>query len=144
MSVSTGVDSLNTTLQKTHEWLLELTERGGFSGEAQAYSAMRAVLHALRDRLTPDQAAHLAAQVPMLVRGIYYEGWRPSATPTKERTRKAFLARVEEELRGTDVDAELACRAVFDLLASRISPDEGAEVACALPEEFRDLWPIPA
>ena len=44
-----------------------------------AYRALRSVLHVLRDRLTPEQAVHLGAQLPLLVRGIFYDGWRIAA-----------------------------------------------------------------
>jgi len=59
---------------------------------------VRAGLHALRDRLIPDEAVDLGAQLPMLVRGMHYEGWKPNATPSDD-DRQAFLERVEEGLR---------------------------------------------
>lgn len=61
---------------------------GDMAARYHAYNALRAVLHALRDRLPPDVAVHLGAQLPMLVRGIYYEGWYMAGKPTKERTPK--------------------------------------------------------
>jgi uncharacterized protein (DUF2267 family) len=51
------------------------------------------VLHALRDRLTVNEAAQFGAQLPMLVRGIYYEGWDPTRLPVK-MNREEFLQRV--------------------------------------------------
>lgn len=67
------------TLQKTNLWLGDVMAELDTEDRHQAYSALRATLHALRDRLTVDEAAQLAAQLPLLVRGIYYENWRPAA-----------------------------------------------------------------
>src|SRR3546814_6955305 len=64
-----------------------------------AYHALRSVLHALRDRLTLEEAAHLGAQLPMLVRGIYYDSWHPAGMPRRERSEGEFLAHVEKGLR---------------------------------------------
>jgi hypothetical protein len=82
--MNTGVDVFDTTFQETNRWLKELMERLGTYDRHHAYSILRAVLHALRDRIGPANAVHLGAQLPMLIRGLYYEGWH-MGTPTKER-----------------------------------------------------------
>jgi hypothetical protein len=42
---------LDTSLQRTHEWLHEIGREIGFDNEPAAYAALRATLHAVRDRL---------------------------------------------------------------------------------------------
>lgn len=138
--VVTQVDSLNRTVQKTHEWLVELAKEDGLEGEEQAYCALRAVLQALRDRLTVDEAAHLAAQLPMLVRGIFFEGWRPVDSPSRERSLAAFLESVAHKMNRDDIDPELACRASFALLSRRVTEGEIDDVRHMLPEPIRELW----
>ena len=110
-------------------------------GEEQAYSALRGVLQALRDRLTVDEAAHLGAQLPMLVRGIYFEGWRPADSPSRERTREDFLEAVLHKMHRDDIDADRACRASFALLTRKITEGELDDVRHMLPEPIRELWP---
>src|SRR5271166_1980313 len=103
-----------STLQTTNIWLNDILERLGWVDHHRAYQALRAVLHALRDRLSVDQAAALAAQLPMLVRGFYYEGWHPHGKPVKERHKADFLAHVTDAFRGDlDGDPEEITRAVF-------------------------------
>jgi uncharacterized protein (DUF2267 family) len=141
--LSTAVDSLNQTFQKTHDWLTELAEGGSFHSEAQAYSALRAVLHELRDRLTVEEAAQLAAQLPMLVRGFYYEGWKPAATPTRIRSRQEFVGNIASRLGNSEISPERACFAVFQLLDLKISQGEINDVRHMLPAHIRELWPAP-
>jgi uncharacterized protein (DUF2267 family) len=86
-----GLESLEHTVQLTHIWINELDERLGWNNRL-----LKAVLHALRDRLQLSEAADLAAQLPTLLHGAYYEQWRPAATPVKRRTKADFLAQVEE------------------------------------------------
>lgn len=135
------VDAINATFHKTHEWLRQLREIGGFATESQAYTALRAVLHVLRDRLTVDEAAQLAAQMPMLIRGLYFEGWKPARVPVRYRALDDFLGAVSRQMGNADVTPERACRAVFSLLTSRISSGEVEDVYHMMPAEVRGLWP---
>ena len=73
----TGLEVFDTTLQKTNEWLDEIMDELALQDRHTAYVALRGTLHALRDRLPVQEAVHLGAQLPILVRGFYYEGWRP-------------------------------------------------------------------
>jgi len=135
------VAAFETTMNKTHEWLKEVADAGGFTGEPQAYSALRAVLHAIRDRLTVDEAAHLGAQLPMLVRGFYFEGWKPAASPNRERTWDEFVQNVRESLRGNPmIEPERAIEATFRVLDQRITIGEINDIKRMLPQEVREHW----
>ena len=138
----TGLDAFDTTVHKTNRWLNELMELAGWDAKQNAYLALRATLHALRDRITIDEVAQLGAQLPMLIRGFYYEGWDPKLKPPKERHVDQFLARIAQEIpRGSPDDAEGMARAVFALLKMRIADGEIEDVKRVLPEEIRHLWP---
>ena len=141
MSV-TGLEVFDRTVHKTNEWLNDLNELLGGGNKHRAYSAMRATLHALRDRLTVEEVAQLGAQLPMLVRGFYYEGWNPTGKPLKERHREEFLARIALELRKDDpTDPETIARAVFAVMAKRVTAGEIEDVKHVLPADIRQLWP---
>ena len=139
---ATGLDVFDTTVQKTNIWLNDLMKVLGWQDRHKAYLALRATLHALRDRLTVDEVAHLGAQLPMLMRGFYYEGWDPSHKPLREHHRKQFLARIEQEFQGDDcIDPEQLARSVFTMLAMRVTEGEIEDVKHVLPDGVRDLWP---
>jgi uncharacterized protein (DUF2267 family) len=140
--MTTGIQAIDTSLQKTQLWLREIQAAMGWENRERAYSGLRAVLHALRDRLTLDEAFDLAAEMPMIVRGFYFEGWDRAGNPTRERTRDAFLGKVGERLaQMPDVDPWKLTRAVFGVLARHVSAGELSDVQGMLPEEIRELWP---
>lgn len=128
-------------LQQTQEWLKELRDNGGLASEAEAYSVLRAVLHQLRDRLTIGEAVDLGQQLPLIVRGIYYESWRPSHAPEKIRSKQKFLDQITVRLLPHQVPPEPAARDVFSLLAHHCDPGEIADVIGQLPAELKELWP---
>jgi uncharacterized protein (DUF2267 family) len=139
---ATGLEVFDTTLHKTHRWLNELMLIMDWQDRHRAYLAMRATLHALRDRLTVEETAQLAAQLPMLIRGFYYEGWDPTGQPVKERHLEQFLAHITQYFRDEDFcDAERIARGVFTILATRVTEGEIEDVKQVLPEEIRSLWP---
>jgi uncharacterized protein (DUF2267 family) len=141
--MSTGLKAFDTTIHTTHIWINELTELLDCREDPhRAYLALRSVLHALRDRLSVDEAAALAAQLPMLIRGFYFEGWRPHDKPLKERKREEFLAHIRSDFQhDPELDAEQVVRAVFSLLMRHVAPGEIEKLRQILPDEIRSLWP---
>jgi uncharacterized protein (DUF2267 family) len=138
---TTGMEVFDQTVQKTNIWLKDIMEQIG-PDRQRAYHALRAVLHTLRDRLTVEEAAHLSAQLPLLIRGIYFEGWHPAHKPTRERAQEEFLDQVEARLQGIErINPETATRAVLEVLNRHIDPAEASHVSHMLPEAIRRLWP---
>jgi uncharacterized protein (DUF2267 family) len=143
---ATGLEVFDTTLQKTNSWLHDLMQALDWADRHKAYTALRATLHALRDRLSVEEVAQLGAQLPMLIRGFYYEGWDPTGKPLRIRQKEQFLARIELELRGDErfddlVPVERIAQAVFMLLTQRVSAGEIENVKHVMPADIRELWP---
>ncbi|HET6161687.1 MAG TPA: DUF2267 domain-containing protein, partial [Dongiaceae bacterium] len=83
---TTGLDVFDKSLQTTNIWLKEICDELGPDRQV-AWHVLGAGLRALRDRLEPDLAAHLAAELPLVVRGAYYDRYRPSEQPRLTRSR---------------------------------------------------------
>lgn len=136
------VAALDHTVQETNVWLKAVAAQLHFDERHHAYSALRAVLHALRDRLTPDSAVHFGAQLPMLVRGIYYEGWHMAGKPTHDRSEQAFADHVAKQLPPHfPLDPTAVIRGVFEVLWERLDPGESAKVIDQMPVALKGLWP---
>jgi uncharacterized protein (DUF2267 family) len=136
--MSHEVTILDRSVEQTNIWLAEVAEQFQ-SGRADAYRVLRAVLHALRDRVNVDEAAQLGAQLPELIRGIYYAEWDPSRTPMSGGA-KPFLDRVAREaLLAGDTEAEFAFTVVMQVLCRHVSAGEIEDVMAQLPPDLRAL-----
>ena len=131
------------TLQKTQIWLNDLMSELDWQEKPEkAYLALRTVLHALRDRLPVEEAVQLGAQLPMLVRGFYYDGWTLKGKPHKERHKEEFLAHIKDAFKGdVTIKPERIARAVFKVLELHTSDGEIADVKNLLPKELHEIWP---
>ena len=102
------------------------------------------MLHVLRNRLTPKQAVHLGAQLPLLVRGIYYEGWRITGKPADERQPAEFATLVAADLPPPLArEALRVTRVVFGLLEKELDRGETEKIIATLPHPLRALWLAP-
>lgn len=129
----------DTTIQVTNEWLNDVCAELQMADPHRGYAALRSVLHALRDRLPVPLAAHLAAQLPVLLRGVYYEGWDPSRVPEKLHGNE-FLKRIGYECQEPRrPHMEELVQAVFRVIRDRISPGEIEKVLSVLPQDLQDL-----
>ena len=139
--IHTQGPALDRTVHLTNEWIHAVAGRLS-RDEQHAWRALRATLQVLRDRLPVAEAAQLAAQLPALLRGVFWEGWQPGHT-LDMRDKQSFLDAVAGALGDQTVLPEAAARAVFEELGARVSAGEIAQVRMALPEAIRDLWPEP-
>jgi uncharacterized protein (DUF2267 family) len=141
--MTTGLDTFDKTVQESNLWLKDVMERLNTYNRRHAYSTMRAVLHAVRDRIGPENAAHLGAQLPMLLRGLFYEGWDPTGKPTKERHESAFLAHIARELPRAAGPGEIeqGAFAVLDVLSKHIDRGTAIKLVAILPTGLRRFWP---
>jgi uncharacterized protein (DUF2267 family) len=133
------VDVIDTTVHKTYRWIDEISEELGGIGRREAYRDLRAFLHTIRDRLTVDQAAELGAQLPMLIRGIYYEAWDPSRVPVKMKAEEFVEVFIERAVLPPDREPLASLKAAASVLRRHVTEGETEDVVSSLPIDIRRL-----
>ncbi len=137
---ATGLKVFDSTIQTTNIWLDEIMKDLGWKDRHRAYHALRAVLHTLRDRLSVDEAAQLSAQLPLLVRGVFFEGWHPAHKPVKERRQDEFVAHVSESFAlHNEADPEEVTRSVLKALSKHVDAGEVDSLRRVLPPAVQTL-----
>src|SRR5215472_7766961 len=140
----TGMDVFDSTIQRTNNWLKELMLELNSTDHRKTYLVFRSVLHALRDHLSAGDAIYLGEQLPMLIRGLYFEHWDPQGKPLPLRTRNDFFHVVAQYMArdgDSSSNAETAARAVFRLLDRKETDGEMEDVQHVIPPMLLDLWP---
>lgn len=136
MASSKHLSVFEATLQKSNEILKAMEERFRWMDRHKSYLAFRAVTHALRDRLPAEVAASFAAQLPMLLKGVFYDGWRPASAPVKMK-RDEFVSEVEVVLNPPpEEDIEEIIRGVVNILAAYTDPGEVKKIKKVLPKDI--------
>lgn len=132
------------TTHEAHEWVNELAGRTGWTNEREVLRLLRTVLAKIRDHLPVNEMAQFSAQLPILLRGLFFEGWQAKLTPIHERHAADFVADVEDAIGNViDYQGVTDIKAVFNVVNARISRGEVNDVRSCLPQELRDLWPEP-
>ena len=137
------IDVFERALQKADQWIDDLAELLGWDDRHQTYEALGAVLHVLRDRLPVEEAVDLGAQLPLLLRGLFYQNWDVSINPERYRHGEDFLRHVRarlHELRLEFVPEEYLVNGVAALLSDRLPEGELASIRRVLPAEIRAFF----
>jgi nucleotide-binding universal stress UspA family protein/uncharacterized protein (DUF2267 family) len=135
--------TVEQTVRTTNRWLRDVRLYLGEEQTPQAFRLMRTVLHVLRDHLSVNQVASLGAQLPLLLRGILYEGWDPTGKPEKNRRLVDFVGEVKYQMFPEPLDhPERAVHAVLAALSKHLTAGEVAKLKRALPHEIRELWEV--
>lgn len=132
------------TTHEAHEWVNNLAGRTGWQSERDVLRLLRTVLCKIRDHLPVNEMAQFSAQLPLILRGMFFEGWQPKVTPMRERHAADFIADLDDKV-GDVIDYQglSDIKAVFNVINDQISRGEVEDVRACLPQELRDLWPAP-
>lgn len=112
----------------------------------QAARILRSVLHALRNRITLDENFDLLAQLPLVLKAVYVDGWKPPKTVNQSSHLKDFLDEIryaDAQLAaydfGNDAKAKSMVLGVFRVLAQFVSAGELNDVVAGLPLEIKNF-----
>ena len=137
---NTGLKAFDDTIHRTNTWLHEITSRMGWDDRSRGYRLLRASLHAIRDRMDVAGAANLSAQLPLLIRGIFFEGWQPMKARGSGDL-DSFLARIAEAFPDDpDFDARAAFCEVLSVMRMHLSEGEYAKLRRAMPDGLHCFW----
>ena len=131
---------INKSIHKTYEWLYDIADNCGWEDLTKPLACLRAVLHQLRDNLPLNESAHLSAQLPLFIKGIYFENWNPNITSLKERTEESFITSIGENLKKhPEIEVEEAIRGVFSTLVHKLPEEEIIKLCNILPRGVRSF-----
>ncbi|MET7668301.1 DUF2267 domain-containing protein [Micromonospora luteifusca] len=137
------ISAFESSLDKTNLILKDIENAYGWPKDRrnQSYAALRTVLHLLRDRLPVDESVEFAQQLPVLVRGIYFDGWVPSDVPIK-LNRDDFLYEVRQGF-PYDVEGgpERVTQVVLDTLRRHVTQGEWQDVKDTMPKDLAMMMP---
>ena len=129
---------IEKNIVKLQSWLYDIEDIASISDTTEALFVLRAVLHQLRDNLPITHIAHLNAQLPLVIAGLFFEGWNGHIEPYKERNEETFLKSVDEALTPhTILPAEKAVAAVFSVLKGRLGKKTTEKLQNVLPKAIR-------
>lgn len=126
-------------MAKTRHWLKEIELELGFNNPNDAYRALRAVLHAVRDRLPVNECAEFASQLPVMITGMYYNGWTPKNKPLKTKNLDEFMDTVAAQL-PKGLDPLRVTRGIIRVLERHVTAGEMTDVRRNFPEHLREIW----
>ncbi len=116
-----GLEVIDSTVRKTQEWINEQRERRDWGSDRDALCLLRATLHQIHDRISIAETAQLSAQLPMLIGGMFFEGWQPHLVPLADRSGADLIGAIRHHI-GDVVDyrGPEDIMTVFKLLNVRI------------------------
>jgi uncharacterized protein (DUF2267 family) len=99
-------------------WIIEMMAELHTADRSKAVACLRAGLQAVRESVSAEEAAEIAQRLPLIVRGLFFEGWSPA-----ERNPLAFpdLVRLIHRRHAT-CEARVVARAIVCVL-QRCLPD---------------------
>ncbi|WIY00534.1 DUF2267 domain-containing protein [Amycolatopsis mongoliensis] len=119
-------------------WLALVGRELGTDDRVLAHRVLRAWLHGVRDRLPVGPAVRFAAQLPVLLRGEFFDGWNPARVPVPGDVAE-FCEQFAAEAGIHQSQVADAVTAVGAALDTSCSAGNLGHVLAALPHPLRTL-----
>ncbi|HWQ47994.1 MAG TPA: DUF2267 domain-containing protein [Methanosarcina sp.] len=141
VETTTGVRNLDNSIDLTNVWLRDILSQLKWQNKESAYQALRGTLHAIRDRLPAEEAVDLASQFPLIIKGMYYDGWTLRDKPEKFK-KEEFARRVHAQFEFDDnVNPAEVIRAVLRVMYRHMGEGELRDVKFNMPKEIQEWFP---
>lgn len=141
VETTTGVRNLDNSIDLTNVWLRDILSQLKWQSKESAYQALRGTLHAIRDRLPVEEAVDLASQLPLMIKGVYYDGWTLRDKPEKFK-KEEFARRVHAQFEFDDnVNPAEVIRAVLRVMYRHMGEGEIRDVKLNMPKEIQEWFP---
>jgi len=141
VETTTGVRNLDNSIDLTNVWLRDILSQLKWQSKESAYQALRGTLHAIRDRLPVEEAVDLASQLPLMIKGVYYDGWTLRDKPEKFK-KEEFARRVHAQFEFDDnVNPAEVIRAVLRVMYRHMGEGELRDVKFNMPKEIQEWFP---
>ncbi|MDW5550143.1 DUF2267 domain-containing protein [Methanosarcina sp.] len=141
VETTTGVRNLDNSIDLTNVWLRDILSQLKWQSKESAYQALRGTLHAIRDRLPVEEAVDLASQLPLMIKGVYYDGWTLRDKPEKFK-KEEFARRVHAQFEFDDnVNPAEVIRAVLRVMYRHVGEGEIRDVKFNMPKEIQEWFP---
>lgn len=142
----TGIAAFDRTIQKSNIWIKEMMQEMGWSSRERAYGALRACLHSTRDILSNEEVTQFGAQLPTLLRGAYFDGWKTKLGSVRIKTVEEFYDLVFLHLGAaqknfSDEEVKALTHAFFNVATKHVSSGEMLDVKAGLPKKVQNLIP---
>lgn len=134
---------LEKSFHKTIDWLYDIEEACGWDegDQKKALGVLRAVLHQLRDLFPIESAAHFSAQLPLFIRGLFFESWVPGKEPSRIRKKEDFLEAVYQSIQVyNEPDIEKVVKNVLYVIFQKIDPLEKEKIIKIVPDGLKELF----
>lgn len=127
-------------IEESQRWVHEIAYALGDESRFDvAYQTLRSVLFVMRDRMTPEEVFQFSAQLPLHIRGIFFEGYTLKDKPQKYH-REEFLERINKMIPSEKPDPQRAFQAVLRVLYSHITLGELEDIYVTFPKDIQTLW----
>lgn len=133
--------------QEGNLFIKELSKELGYPEDRDRTArVLRAVLHSVRDMLSPNENIQLTAQLPMFLKAVYLEKYTLREMNEKPRSVEKFLTSVKnyncqsaDHDYKTEDDVEKAVRTVLYALRKYVSMGEMEDIMAQLPKDLKQL-----
>ncbi|HEV8286179.1 MAG TPA: DUF2267 domain-containing protein [Chitinophagaceae bacterium] len=141
------VNVFDNHCQEANRFIKDLALQLGSPDDTDhAIRILRCVFKALRRRIIPDESLHIISQLPLILKGLYVDGWDINEPLSEAKTFDEFLFDIRNNTEtsasvdfANDELARKKITTVFSALKEFVSEGELNHIRDELPKEIAEI-----